>query len=108
MPGFNDIIRNEGVNDSFWIWQAARLLIISHSRIQTTFNDVVAKFKGAKKWAIVHNSVTTLVSDEWLDKIYNIRKCEISEKPEVFNDKISCCSRRENRILKQELTFLSD
>ena len=53
-------------------------------------------------------SVTTLVSEEWLDKIYNIRKCKISKKTEVFKDKISCYSRRENRIPKQELTFLSD
>ena len=72
MPGFNDIIRNEGVNDSFWIWQAAGLLIISYSRIQTKFNDVVAKFEGTKKWAKVHISVTTLVTEEWLDKIHNI------------------------------------
>ena len=72
MPGFNDIIRNEVVKDIFGIWQAAGLLIISYSRIQTKFNDVVAKFEGTKKWAKVHKSVTTLVLEEWLDKIYNI------------------------------------
>ena len=53
MPGFNDI-RNEVVKDIFGIWQAAGLLIISYSRIQTKFNDVVAKFEGTKKWAKVH------------------------------------------------------
>ena len=53
MPGFN-AIRNEVVKDIFGIWQAAGLLIISYSRIQTKFNDVVAKFEGTKKWAKVH------------------------------------------------------
>ena len=72
MPGFNDIIRNEVVKDIFGIWQAAGLLIISYSRIQTKFNNVVVKFEGTKKWAKVHKNVTTLVSEEWLDKIYNI------------------------------------
>ena len=75
MPGFNKII---------WIWQAAGLLIINLTRIQTKFNDVVAKFKGAKKWAKVHKSVTTLVSEEWLDKVYNTCKCEIFEKPKYL------------------------
>ena len=42
------------MNDIFWIWQAAGLLIISYTRIQTKFNDMVAKFEGAKKWAKVH------------------------------------------------------
>ena len=88
--------------------KAAGLLIINFSRIQTKFNDLVAKFEGAKKGAKVDKNVTTLVSEEWLYKIYNICKCEISEKPKVFNDKISCCCPRENRIPKQELTFLSD
>ena len=37
-------------------------------------------FDGAKKWAKVHKSVTTLVLEEWLDKIYNIQKCKISKK----------------------------
>ena len=37
-------------------------------------------FEGAKKWAKVHKSVTTLVSEEWLDEIYNIQKCKISKK----------------------------
>ena len=72
MPGFNDLTRDEVVKDIFGIWQAAGLLIISYSRIQTKFNDMVAKFEGAKKWAKVHKSVTTLVSQEWLDKINNI------------------------------------
>ena len=108
MSGFNGIIRNEVVNDIIWIWQAAGLLVINFSRIQTKFNDLVAKFEGAKKGAKVDKSVTTLVSEEWLNKIYNICKCEIFEKPKVFNGNISCWCPRQNRISKQELTFLSD
>ena len=96
------------MKDIFGIWQAAGLLIISYRRIQTKFNDVVAKFEGINKWAKAHKSVITLASEEWLDKIYNICKSEISEKPQVFNDKISCCCRQENRIPKSEMTFLRD
>ena len=60
MPGFNNV-RNEVVDDIIWVWQAAGLPIISFSQIQAKFNELVAKFEGAKKWAKVYQSVTTSV-----------------------------------------------
>ena len=52
MLGFNNV-RNEVVDDIIWIWQAAGLPI-NFSQIQANFNEVVAKFEGAQKWAKIY------------------------------------------------------
>ena len=105
MPGFNDL-RNEIVNDVIYIWRAASLPIISYSRIQTKLKDLVAKFERAK----ISKSYVNGVSEDWLDKIFDICKCkcEIPENPKIFNGKVSCSCSWEHRIPKEELLFLKD
>ena len=96
------------MNDTIRIWQAAGFPTISHSRIQIKFKDVGDKFEGAKKTAYVRQKGTTLVSEDWLDKLFDIRTYtyKISQNPKIF--KRFYVAAHGKTIPKKELPFLSD
>ena len=108
MPGFNDV-KNEVVNDTIRIWQAAGLPIISHSRIQIKFKHVGDKFEGAKKTAYVRQKETTLVSEDWLDKLFDIctYTCEFLKIRKYLTTRFYIAAHGKT-IPKEELPFLSD
>ena len=71
---------------------------------------MVTKFEGVKKRAKVCKSGAKRISEDWLNKLFDICKCKcnISEDVKIFNGKVSCGCQWEDQIPKEEISFLVD